>query len=177
MIKLKSGEHIKKKVRKHWFVLFERISVLAFIFLLPFIFYAIAASTSAGTTIRESLSFSFNTELLLFISALWAMLIWMKFAAVWTDYYLDIWIVTNQRIVDVEQLGFFHREISTLHTERIQDVTIKIRGFIATILGFGDIHVQTAGESREFIIRGIPDPQHVKEIILKQHDEALQRAK
>ena len=55
--------------------------------------------------------------------------------------------------------------------ERIQDITIDIHGIIPTLLDFGDIHVQTAGDSQEFVMKGAPNPRRLKELILKESDK------
>jgi uncharacterized membrane protein YdbT with pleckstrin-like domain len=101
----------------------------------------------------------------------------MKLFAVWTDYYLDIWIVTNRKLVSIDQIGLFNREISTLRMERIQDVTFSINGIVATLLNFGDIHVQTAAEEREFVMRGIAHPDRVKRLILTHIDSVADDTK
>jgi uncharacterized membrane protein YdbT with pleckstrin-like domain len=83
----------------------------------------------------------------------------------WTDYYLDVWIVTNRRVIDVEQRGLFSREIATMQLSKIQDITTEVKGFLPTLIGFGDVHVQTAGLEREFVIRGVPHPHKTREMI------------
>lgn len=172
MIKLEKNEKLIKKVRKHWFILFKQVVVLIFIFILPFVLYLFLKVSNIAED-YEQLSFIFSPALFLFVSASWSLLIWMKLASVWTDYYLDMWMITNKRVIDVEQKGFFHREISTMRMEQVQDVTIEIKGVIGTLFDFGDIHVQSAGESREFTIHGIPAPRRAKEVVLKQHELRL----
>jgi len=98
----------------------------------------------------------------------------MRAIGIWTDYYLDVWTVTDKRIIDQEQQGLFHRRTSVFRIERIQDVTIEVRGIVATLLNFGDIHVQTAGEAQEFIMYGIAHPKYVREIILEQLDRVTE---
>ena len=112
--------------------------------------------------------------IIIFAISIWTLIAWIKLFTIWTDYYLDVWFITNKRIIDIEQKGFFRREISTFRMERIQDITIEIKGILQTFLDFGDIHVQTAGESQEFIIRGIGHPKQIKEIIMYQSDIALE---
>jgi len=175
MIKLKPGEEIVRKVRKHWFVLLERLVILFFIFLAPFILYAFISGIEVQFGQEKMIILELNTALFIFISAAWSLFIWMKCIAIWTNYYLDMWVITNKRLIDIEQHGFFHREISTLRMEQIQDITIETRGIVATLLNFGHIHVQSAAESREFTIRGIPNPQKIKELIFKQHDRAIEK--
>ena len=175
MIKLKPGEKMIRRVRKHWFVLFERIIILFLIFLAPFILYVFISGTELQLGPDRAITLELDTALFVFMSAAWSLFIWMKCIAFWTDYYLDMWVITNKRLIDIEQHGFFHREISTLRMEQIQDITIETRGILATLLNFGHIHVQSAAESREFTIRGIPNPQKIKELIFKQHDRAIEK--
>lgn len=89
----------------------------------------------------------------------------------WFDYYLDVWIVTNQRIIDVEQIGMFQREVSEFMLNRVQDVTVEIPSFIATLLHYGNLKVHTAGE-QGFTAYDIPHVDEVKEIILAEARKA-----
>jgi uncharacterized membrane protein YdbT with pleckstrin-like domain len=82
-------------------------------------------------------------------------------------YILDVWIVTDHRIIDSTQHGFFNRSISELHISRIQDISVKTDGFIQTLLKFGDLEVQTAGTENKFHFRQIPDPEGVKNKIME----------
>ncbi|MFC1730791.1 PH domain-containing protein [candidate division KSB1 bacterium] len=160
MLHLHEGEHVDIKARKHWFMLFRDSFGILAVYLLPFIGWKFLISQS-GVSLPPT-----DGSLQIFLSSLWTLIIWAKLFAIWTDYYLDIWVVTSGRIVNVDQKGLFHREVSTLRMERIQDVTYEIDGIVATVLGFGDVHVQTAGEVKEFVIKGIKDPERVKKKIL-----------
>lgn len=84
----------------------------------------------------------------------------------WMDYYLDMWIVTEKRVINIDQQGLFSREISEVPMASIQDVTIHVIGLIETLLGFGTVRIQTAGE-REFTIDDIPHLNAVKDAILE----------
>lgn len=167
MINLNSNESVICEIRRHWFVL---LSESIFLFLLLFIpiviFYLL--------DIFEHDFFYNYGALFTFIAAGWFLFIWVSFLIVWTNYYLDVWIVTGMRIIAVEQYGLFSRNISECRLDRVQDVTIEIKGLIPTLLKFGDIHVQTAGEDRDFTIRRVPDPYQVKNILMKAHDNAVE---
>lgn len=185
MLHLQEGEHIDLKARKHWFILAGDSLGVVIIYLLPFLaweflfggglsFFSSFSAESFGTiapeTFRGAATLSIDPALLLFLASAWTLFAWAWFFSIWTDYYLDIWIVTEHRIINIDQKGLFHREVSTLRTERIQDVTVEIAGIVATVLGFGNVHVQTAGEHAEFVIRGVSRPEHVKRRILSHID-------
>ena len=84
----------------------------------------------------------------------------------WTDYYLDVWLITTERLIDIQQRGLFDRTISELSLNNVQDVTIEIRGIIPTLLKFGNLKVQTASEST-FTINDAPRLYEAKELILR----------
>jgi hypothetical protein len=60
----------------------------------------------------------------------------------WIDYYFDVWIITNERIINIEQKNLFIRTTSEVTLTRVQDVTATIGGFFPTLLDFGDVLVQ-----------------------------------
>lgn len=156
-IQFEPGEVVLLEVRKHWFVLAAELGFCVLGALLPAVLYAI------GTALPVTLSTPGN-GLLLFATlyTLWVLVLVVIMAYLWTDYYLDLWIVTNQRIIDVEQRGLFSREVATMQLSKIQDITTDVHGFIATMMGFGDVHVQTAGNEREFVIRGVYNPDQTR---------------
>ena len=169
MIELATDEQVQLVKRKHWFIIFAELSAYGIIFLIPFFAY-IFISGNEITLGNQIILLELETSLFIFIASAWTLLIWMRAVGVWTDYYLDVWMVTDKRIIDIEQKSFFHRQTSVFRIERIQDITIETRGIIATLLNFGDIHVQTAGESQEFVMLGIANPKYVRRIILRQQD-------
>jgi hypothetical protein len=86
----------------------------------------------------------------------------------WTHYYLDAYIVTNQRVLTIDQIDFFHRKISEADIGNVQDIEVIVNGFFASILNFGDVRVQTAGaDQRILFFDDVPYPYKAKDIILK----------
>jgi len=102
---------------------------------------------------------------------------WIIFFIIWTNYYLDVLLVTDKRIIDVEQRGFFSREISTVRLENIEDITINVSGVLATFLNYGTLKIQTAAEAREFIIHDVPEPNMVKSTIYDLHNKQAEAPK
>lgn len=111
--------------------------------------------------------------LLLFFLSLSLLVLWLVISLIFMNYYLDCWIITNQRTAYFELRGLFNRIFCSVPHDKIQDITIDIRGILPTVFRFGDVHVQTAGGFREFVCRQIPDPHETKEIIFKAKREFL----
>jgi len=167
MIKLAEDEEVIRVIRKHWFVLVRETFFLLFLLFLP----GVIALAGKILSIEYTFEISGNiVNLFVILSSIFFLFVWMTFFIIWTDYYLDILILTNKRIIDVEQRGLFSRELSTFRLDKIQDATAETNGIIETFLSFGTINIQTAGEDKDFIIRGIPKPFEVKNNISRQQD-------
>lgn len=93
----------------------------------------------------------------------------------WVDYYLDIWLVTNERLISIEQKGLFHRVVAELRLDRIQDVTSEVRGFLPTLFKYGTIRVQTASETDTFQFSEVPHPEIAARQILELHERYVGR--
>lgn len=150
-------EHVISEVRKHWFVLAKQMSFAFFAFFIPAILYAVVSVLPIEINIPGN-----GIVLFLFFYACWISVIWMVIFILWTDYYLDVWIITNKKLIDIEQKGLFSREISVMNLEKIQDVTSEQVGLVATMLGFGNLTVQTAGKDNEFTIYDVKDPNNFR---------------
>lgn len=174
MIALDNDEKIILEVRKHWFIFMAQSLPLVFLILFPFIVKIILSVVGlSGVIVFGKHAQTFIT----IITATWMWFIWVAFFILWTDYYLDILILTNKRIIEIEQKALFVREISTFRLDRIQDITVNVNGVIPTFFSFGDIHIQTAGEVPEISVKSIPDPHNAREIISRAQDEAIDKSR
>lgn len=81
------------------------------------------------------------------------------------DWYFNIFIVTNKRIVDVDFHNLIYKEVSDAEIEKVQDVTYTVGGVARTLFNYGDVLIQTAAERTEFKFDAVPDPDRVAKII------------
>ncbi len=92
-----------------------------------------------------------------------------------TNYYLDTWIVTTERVINIEQNGLFERVDSELDMIAVQDATANVSGMLATFFNFGDVQIQTAGEQEHFHFLSVPHPERVKQKIMELAIAAKER--
>lgn len=161
MLPLFENEKILIVVRKHWFVM-ARTAILFFVLLFVPIVGSLLFPYVQSIVGEDLLYAGVNFFVSLYFAALAAFLFFE-----WMDYYLDTWIITTRRIIDVEQQGLFSRHIAEIPLSRVQDITIEVNGIIETLLRFGTIRIQTAGE-RDFFINDVPRLQELKNAILSQ---------
>ena len=58
-------------------------------------------------------------------------------------WYFSIYIVTDQRIRQISQKGFFKKTVVDLGLDKIQSISYGVPGIIAGIFGYGTILIQT----------------------------------
>lgn len=166
-LQLESDEQILLQVRKHWFILATQIFAIVVVAILPyFLFVAVLSNESLTTLARTHV----ETGFIVALSSVWLLIMWMTVFNIWTNYYLDVWTITNKRLVVADQRGFFYRTTASFRLDRLQDVEISVDGMLATLLDYGSLELQTAGEERNFHADGLPDPAALKATILKATD-------
>lgn len=155
MLQLKPEEKIILFVHQHWLIITGKMTVISTMLLAALVVLIITIGYLPEYLV-----------LAMFLLAVCILIILLVAFIFWIDFYLDLWIVTSERIIDIEQKGLFHREISEFMLSRVQDVKIEIPNFTATIFKFGNITVQTAGQ-QSFTAKNIPYPEQAKNIILE----------
>lgn len=90
-------------------------------------------------------------------------------------YYLDVWLVTDDRVIDVDQKTLFSRTISELDLASIQDVTTDIKGFFPTLFDYGDVIVKTASDNPNIIFRSVPHPNKIRADLVDLSDRDKER--
>jgi len=169
VVSLEEGEEIVKIFRKHWFP-----------FLIDFLFLIFLAIFPLAIGFLPEEWLAWLSQIKSFLIVLY--LVWLDFIAfgiliVGTNYFLDTWVLTNKRIVDIEQKSLFRRDIAELRLENIQDIKIEILGLINSILGIGNLYVESAGAVREFVIRNVAKPEEAKNIISEMERRKAEEAK
>lgn len=86
----------------------------------------------------------------------------------------DIWVVTNQRLIDSTKQNPFRHEVSSTDLINVQDISTSKSGILQTIFDYGDVRCQTASSSQAFTIIGVPHPAQVLELIDSLRDKARQ---
>jgi uncharacterized membrane protein YdbT with pleckstrin-like domain len=163
-IRLLPDERIVLKLRKHWMILVRDTIGTCIIAFLPILVLAIIQIIAP-----EYADFSNYLAFMSFATSLWFVLIFLSLAVIWTDYYLDLWIVTDKRIISVDQISLFNRKVTTLSHERIQEIIVKEENFVQAFFNYGTLDIETASPTDgDATMEGIPEPEQVRQKILQQ---------
>ncbi len=153
----KDGEHLELYLRRHWIYLVNHYALYLLMALIPVGLYFFGVRV-LPQLLEQPIAFAF----LFLLGSIYYLYIVLFFYATYIDYYLDVWIVTNKRIIAIEQKGLFNRTTSETELERVQDVTASQKGFFATFFTYGDITVQTAAERIQFVFKQVDNPFEVQ---------------
>lgn len=109
--------------------------------------------------------------LAILVASIYYLSLYIFFYAQFIDFYLDLWVITNDRVVDIEQMGLFSRTISELDLFRIQDVTVEIHGLFPTLFHYGNITVKTASSGSHFVFHHIHNPNEIRQALIHLAEE------
>ena len=152
--------------RRHWVTLISLVTSTALVCILP-----IAGYVALRIFRAEWFESGIGTVLFVIGASLFFLFGILFLFQTFMEYWLDIFIVTDKRILDINQTGLFHRTVSELRLYRTQDVTSEVKGFLHSMLDFGDVYVQTAGEMERFHFEDVPHPNEVAKTILELAEE------
>ncbi|RJR30801.1 PH domain-containing protein [Candidatus Parcubacteria bacterium] len=160
-------EKIIMLLRRHWFIIWLKIFFFGLAGILPVIFYFM--ELPFFNNINQN---NIGHALLILSTSVYYLYIWLFLFVAFVDYYLDVWIVTNKRILNVEQHGLFHRTVSEQRLYRIQDVTSELKGIFSTMFNYGTVHIQTAGEKARFVFKEVPDPHNIAKKVMMMAEQS-----
>lgn len=164
-------EKILIVVREHWFRLFIKVAVVALLLLLPAILRALLGDdlplldTERGAAIIALVLRFYYLGLLLALFVVWIL------------YYLNLHIVSEERIVDIDQTGLLNHIVSELNIETIEDVSSQTTGLFGNLLNYGTVFIQTAGATERFQFEKVPNPARIASVILELYEQQTTREK
>lgn len=80
-------------------------------------------------------------------------------------WFFDIYLVTDERVVDVLFYSMTFKQIADAGLGKIQDITYRVSGVSGSIFNYGDILIQTAGEQPNIEFKSVPRPADVVKIL------------
>ncbi|MCX6808384.1 MAG: PH domain-containing protein [Candidatus Berkelbacteria bacterium] len=160
-------ERVFLLIRKHWFN-YVPFALFALLMVVPVIAFWLVISYWG-----IALSSFYSALATILISAYLLIILAVQLYG-FVSYYLDVYIVTDRRIVDISQEGFFSRQIAELHLHQVQDVNARVKGIFGTLLHFGDVFIQTASDHENFVFQSIPHPYTVAKQIVNLHQSQIE---
>ena len=83
------------------------------------------------------------------------------------NWYFNVGIVTNKRVIDVDFYAVLYKEITNAQLGKIEDTTVKSGGYLESFFDFGSIFIQTAGSEENVEFLNVPHPSDAVQMINK----------
>ncbi len=152
------GEKTILVARRHWLFLFLPLFIIAVFSLVPVLIYFFIAAKSW---------YHVFSSLYWFLVSAYYLALWCLFFYNIMIYALNIFVLTNKRVIKKEQRGLFRHKEAELNLTHIEDVSTKVIGPIAELFRYGDLQIQTAATQGKFFFDRLPSPEKIKQAILQ----------
>lgn len=162
---LQAGETILVHCRRHWMYFWPKVAGMGLLAVAGLVVFTWVVAATAGLDGTAGL-------IVLAVDALWAAYWLVRGYFTWYRYQHDIWVVTNQRIVDSLRRHWFHHQMASADLVDVEDMAVHRQGLLPTAFNFGDLRCQTAGSRPNFILAGIPDPSRILGVVDASRDAA-----
>ena len=161
-----SDEQIILLLRPHPVTLLKQLVIVAVATILPLL--------SGGSFFTDFLPPAY----ILGLNFGWYMLTFSYALATYLIWFFSVFIITDERVIDVDFLSMLFKDVSTAKIDDIQDISSKTSGFLASVIDYGTVYIQTAGESPEIQFENVPHPARVaallNELLLEEEREKVE---
>ena len=157
MLKLQNmrpWEEVLMVVKRHWIV-----------YVMLFIYFF------SGVIVTFMIFFFFwlNTWWYMLNIILWLILSIILYIE-WLNHELDMYVVTNNRVIGLEQIAFLNRAVTECNLWQIQEVNSKAKWLFANIFNYWTLSIQTAGSKTTLKMEFCPDVMQTSRKILNVVD-------
>lgn len=109
------------------------------------------------------------------ISILINVVFWMFFSTFlyieWLNHELDMYVVSNNRVIWINQISFLNRAVSECNLWQVQEVNSKTSWLFANIFNYWTLTIQTAWNATTLTMDFAPDPMQTARKILNIVDD------
>jgi hypothetical protein len=163
---LSNDEQVILVLRQHPVTQIKWISIVVIMLFLPLLF--------SISGIFDFLPGKYQFAALVF----WYMITTGLVVESFLKWFYRVYIITDERIIDVDFLSMLYKDVSTTKIDNIEDITALTAGFLSAIVDFGTVIIQTAGTKQEIQFERIPQPSKVttllNELILEEELEKFE---
>lgn len=162
---LQTSESILLFCRRHWLYLWSKMVAVALAGIVPILAFTWLVAATAGLG-------GLAGKIIIGLDILWGGYWLVRGYFTWYRYNRDMWVVTDQRLLDSIKRHWFHHRMASADLVDIEDIAVVREGLLQTMFNFGDVRCQTAGEQPNFVLAGIPAPAKALGVIDAARDAA-----
>ena len=152
---MRPWEKVITVIKRHWIVY-----VILWIYFILWITISIALFTVLSTNLIANLV---NIVFWLFFS----IFIYIE----WMNHELDMYVITNNRVIWIDQISFLNRAVSECNLWQVQEVNSKTTWILANILNYWTLSIQTAWNITTLKMEFCPDSMQAARKLLNVVDD------
>jgi len=149
---------------KHWWALLKEI-------ISPLLALVILIILWSAASLLFDFSLWFDVPLGISLTAISVRITWLVI-----DWRNDLYVITDDRVIDIEKVPLLYEHRREAGLDKIQDVRYLQEGFIALRLDFGNVRLETAGGIGEFTFDSVPHPREVQIEIFNRLEQFHRKA-
>lgn len=112
-----------------------------------------------------------NFDYRLILSIIWYLIVFAFVFEEFLMWFFHVNILTDERIIEVDFINIFHREMTDANIDQIQDVTVELGGGLRTFFNYGNVIIQTAAEVPRITFESVPKPDVIARILRESRVE------
>lgn len=162
------GDKVVLFVHKHWikYVVTGIFSIL--LASIPLIGIILYVSNNPSTDL-------ISIEVITVSIGIYLLIVMCLIIAAFVDFYLDLLVITEDRVVFVRQNGYFNQQIDEAHIAAIDEVGADVKGLINSVLNCGDVVIHMGNDQAVLTVEDVQDPEKISKEILRLHKEYLDK--
>lgn len=157
MLKLENmrpWEEVEIVIKRHWIV---------------FLFLGLYALIWVSVTTTIFGFFWSQVWVYIFMVVFWMLFLVFLYIE-WLNHELDMFVISNNRIIGLDQVSFLNRKISECNLWQVQEVNASTKWLLANIFDFGTVTIQTAWNISNFEMTYVPNAIQTSRKILNSVD-------
>ena len=83
----------------------------------------------------------------------------------WQMWAQTVFLITDRRVIDVEQKGFFHRVVTEARYDQLDEVSYRVKGIFPTLFHYGTIKLQLSGSAADILVMHVKRPDRLTNLL------------
>lgn len=156
----KDDERVISVFHKHWISFIKPIVIFLPFFVISLIILIYQSQLGVGFLMVGFVIFVGALSYLLYNYLIWN----------W-----DVYILTDQRVIDIDQKSLFHKVVSEASLNNIQDTTFETKGMWQTMFNYGKVNILTASSGANIEFEDVNKPEEVMGVIARAKDNYIEK--
>ena len=156
-----NDERVILFTRRHFASNFPWIIITLIAILIPPLFFV-------SLRVQDIINISLKASILVILTAFYYLIILGYAFYNFVDWFYNIGIITQKRIIDIDFINLSVTDISATQLREIEDATYLQKGFFSSLFNYGDVIARTvAGKEELFVFEKVSHPEKVVDLLSK----------